>query len=64
MNDTCVPHGSEGVCLLIILAKELLNRGKKKKRKKMKTKGEEGVLKEIFQNQDQNNLLQTTTLNI
>ena len=30
----------------------------------MKTEGEEGVLKEIFQIQDQNNLLQTTSLNI
>lgn len=30
----------------------------------MKTEGEEGVLKEISQIQDQNNLLQTTSLNI
>lgn len=30
----------------------------------MKTEGEGGVLKEISQSQDQNNLLQTTSLNI
>ena len=53
---------SEGVCFLITLAKRLLNR--KKKKREMKTEGEGGVLKEISQSQDQNNLLQTTSLNI
>lgn len=52
---------SEGVCFLITLAKRLLNR--KKKKREMKTEGG-GVLKEISQSQDQNNLLQTTSLNI
>ena len=44
------------------ISKGVIEQREKKKEKKMKTEGEGGVLKEISQSQDQNNLLQTTSL--